>query len=175
MKKRIRSTLAVGAIALFGLVATANANLWYIEEQATEPSSSFFTSSEPMKTDGDHRLISRTTGFQNELRWHSEERAAALQSSPFDSLSEQPSLAGNQQTLSGTIAVENKARWYSEERAAAESVTLQKNDGETIELANSSRVLSLRDLDGKSVEVKGTVMERAGQRVISVNDYNIIE
>ena len=76
--------------------------------------------------------------------------------------------------LSGTISNDNPIRWHSEELAATDSVTFRAGNGNTFSLADNAKGLKLSDLDGRSVEIKGTVMERAGEKVIEVSDYNVI-
>jgi len=82
--------------------------------------------------------------------------------------------ADEQVSLSGTISNDNPVRWHSEEIAATDSVTFRAGSGNTFSLADNAKGLKLSDLDGRSVEIKGTVMERAGEKVIEVNDYNIL-
>ncbi|MCB2216537.1 hypothetical protein [Desulfofustis glycolicus] len=77
-------------------------------------------------------------------------------------------------SLSGTISNDNPIRWHSEELAATDSVTFRAGNGNTFSLADNAKGLKLSDLDGRSVEIKGSVMERAGEKVIEVSDYNVI-
>jgi hypothetical protein len=94
--------------------------------------------------------------------------------------------AANQLAASGSGDDARLVSWNSDEGRfdsgaalrlpAEERVTLSgtiSNDN-PFSLADNAKGLKLSDLDGRSVEIKGTVMERAGEKVIEVSDYNVL-
>lgn len=109
--------------------------------------------------------------------WGSDERGEAqlFASSSADSPKGMTSEPAAELTVAGTIRIENPAIWPSEERLAAESVILRNDRGEVFELADNKVGNDLRNLDGRSVEIKGTVLEDAGRTTISVDDYNLLK
>jgi hypothetical protein len=109
--------------------------------------------------------------------WGSDERGEAqlFASSSANSSKDMTSEPAAELTVAGTIRIENPAVWPSEERLAAESVILRNDRGEVFELADNKVGNDLRNLDGRSVEIKGTVLEDAGRTTISVEDYNLLK
>ncbi|KJS00038.1 MAG: hypothetical protein VR65_14060 [Desulfobulbaceae bacterium BRH_c16a] len=68
--------------------------------------------------------------------------------------------AGEQQTLSGKIDENNQ---------------FVNEEGETFRLADNEKGMEVKTLSGMKVEIKGTVMEEAGQKTVEVQEYHIIE
>jgi hypothetical protein len=66
----------------------------------------------------------------------------------------------DQVTLSGTINAESQ---------------LVSDQGEAFELANTEEGQEVKSLTGKKVEITGTVMEEAGQKIVEVHEYKILE
>jgi hypothetical protein len=72
---------------------------------------------------------------------------------------EQATPAGEQLTLSGTIDANSR---------------FVDDKGEVFALANNEKSMEVKSLQGQKVEIKGTVMEEAGQKTVEVTEYNIL-
>lgn len=125
------------------------------------PSHNQFSASSPAKLNG---ILARNSDEGNF------ESGAVLNYSDDQSMTNQALL-----TLSGTISSDNLFRWHSEERSPTDSVTFRNNNGQTFDLAENVNSIGLSNLDGRTVEIKGTVMERAGEKIIEVSDYSIVD
>jgi hypothetical protein len=68
--------------------------------------------------------------------------------------------ADKQLTLSGTID---------------ENSQFVDKKGEIFNLANNDKGMEVKSLTGKQIEIKGTVMERAGLKIVDVKEYKILE
>lgn len=68
--------------------------------------------------------------------------------------------ADKQLTLSGTID---------------ENSQFVDKKGEIFNLANNDKGMEVKSLAGKQIEIKGTVMERAGLKIVDVKEYKILE
>ncbi|MCP4340474.1 MAG: hypothetical protein GY799_16690 [Desulfobulbaceae bacterium] len=73
---------------------------------------------------------------------------------------EQAMPAGEQLILSGTI--DENSQFVDEQ-------------GEIFTLANNDKGLEVKSMSGMKVEIKGTVMEKEGQKTVEVIDYNILK
>lgn len=73
---------------------------------------------------------------------------------------EQLKPAGEPLTLSGTID---------------ESSRFVADGGQIYNLSDTDKGLEVKTLSGQKVEIKGTVMEEAGQKTVEVKEYSIIE
>ncbi|OGQ89268.1 MAG: hypothetical protein A2464_03350 [Deltaproteobacteria bacterium RIFOXYC2_FULL_48_10] len=73
---------------------------------------------------------------------------------------EQAMPAGKQLTLSGTIDANSR---------------FINNTGEVFALADNEKSKEVKSLQGQKVEIKGTVMEKAGKKTVEVIEYNILE
>lgn len=71
---------------------------------------------------------------------------------------DQPS-AGEEVTLTGSVNEEN--RFVDE-------------NGQTYELAVSQKAMEMRALPGQKIEIKGTVIEQDGQKIVSIIDYKLL-
>ena len=49
------------------------------------------------------------------------------------------------------------------------------DSGQIYTLADNDKGMEIKTLSGQKVEIKGTVMEEAGQKTVEVKEYNIIE
>ena len=47
--------------------------------------------------------------------------------------------------------------------------------GEIFNLANNDKGMEVKSLTGKQIEIKGTVMERAGMKIVDVKEYKVLE
>jgi hypothetical protein len=72
---------------------------------------------------------------------------------------EQAIPAGEQLILSGTIDANSR---FVDDR------------GEVFALADNEKSMEVKSLQGQKVEIKGTVMEKAGQKTVEVIEYNIL-
>lgn len=169
MKKIISSTVALMFVASLTLVTTAAAARWNSDEtKALEPVVHF----SPSEQSGPDRLASsEARGSDYLVRWHSDE-APPIRPVVWLAASQR---SGAEFTLAGTISNAAGFRWNSDERFPSDSVIFQNAGGETFGLASNAKSLELSTLSGKSVEIKGTVMEGAGHKVIEVSDYSVLE
>jgi hypothetical protein len=74
--------------------------------------------------------------------------------------SDQAILGGEQFTLSGTIDANSQ---------------FVDDQGQLFTLADNEKSLEVKSLQGQKVEIKGTVMEEAGQKTVAVTEYTILE
>ncbi|HSO19063.1 MAG TPA: hypothetical protein VLT88_06380, partial [Desulfosarcina sp.] len=49
------------------------------------------------------------------------------------------------------------------------------NSGRSFELADTEQGMEVKSLVGRRVEIRGTVMEEMGERIVEVNDYKLLE
>lgn len=91
-------------------------------------------------------------------------------------------------TLAGTAVTTLNATQQAdpavEQAAATEQVlrgTIDANSqlidekGEVFNLANNDKGMEVKSMSGMKVEIKGTVMEKEGQKVVEVIEYNILK
>jgi len=69
-------------------------------------------------------------------------------------------ILGEQFTLSGTIDANSQ---------------FIDDQGTVFTLADNEKSLEVKSLQGQKVEIKGTVMEEAGQKTVAVTEYTILE
>jgi hypothetical protein len=204
MKKIISTTTAFLFVASLGIAGSAAAANWNFKENYLERSVTTVSDSKKSAPERTMLTSSRSSDERQVVSWNFDEGnfssgAEIIDSGPatdqiasssggddgrlvswnsdegrFDSGAALRLPSEEQVTLSGTISNDNPVRWHSEEIAATESVTFRAGSGNSFSLANNAQGLKLSDLDGRSVEIKGTVMERAGEKVIEVSDYNIL-
>lgn len=204
MKKIISTTTAMMFVASLGIAGTAAAASWNFKENYLDSSVTAVSDSKKSAPERSMHSSSHVSDERNVVGWNFDEGnfnsgAKIIDSSPateqlaasgsednprlvswnsdegrFDSGASLRLPEEEQVTLSGTISNENPVRWHSEEIAATDSVTFRAGSGNSFSLADNAKGLKLSDLDGRSVEIKGTVMERAGEKVIEVSDYNIL-
>ncbi|MGB3211665.1 MAG: hypothetical protein WBB19_13260 [Desulforhopalus sp.] len=74
--------------------------------------------------------------------------------------SEAAAPAGEELILSGTID---------------ENSQLVNEQGEIFNLANNEKGMEVMSMNGMKVEIKGTVMEKDGQKVVEVIEYNVLK
>ncbi|MBE0582928.1 MAG: hypothetical protein IH612_04115 [Desulfofustis sp.] len=204
MKKIISTTTAFLFVASLGIVGSAAATSWNFKENYLDRSVTTVSDSKKSAPDRTMLTSSSDSGERHIVGWNFDEGIFSSGAEIFDSGSatDQIAAASNdddgrlvswnsdegrfdsgatlrlpaeeQVTLSGTISNDNPVRWHSEEIAATDSVTFRAGSGNSFSLADNAQGLKLSDLDGRSVEIKGTVMERAGEKVIEVSDYNVL-
>jgi uncharacterized membrane-anchored protein len=73
---------------------------------------------------------------------------------------DQATPAGEELILSGTID---------------EKSQLVNDQGETFILVNNDKGMEVMSMSGQKVEIRGTVMEKEGQKTVEVIEYNIIK
>jgi hypothetical protein len=81
-------------------------------------------------------------------------------------------------TLFGT----GYAAWFGSDK---DEVTLQGSinefsqlvdvEGETFELADTEESMEVKSMVGSMVEIKGTVIEEEGRKIVEVHEYKILE
>jgi hypothetical protein len=204
MKKIISTTTAFLFVASLGIATTATAASWNFKENYLDRSVTTVSDSKKSAPERSMFTSSSSSDERNIVSWNFDEGnfnsgAEIVDSGPaanqlaasgsgddarlvswnsdegrFDSGAALRLPAEERVTLSGTISNDNPVRWHSEEIAATDSVTFRASSGNTFSLADNAKGLKLSDLDGRSVEIKGTVMERAGEKVIEVSDYNVL-
>lgn len=88
--------------------------------------------------------------------WFQSDAVAAQQ----DAAAEQAMPAGKQLILSGMI---NDNSQFVDEK------------GDIFNLANNDKGMEVKVMNGMKVEIKGTVMEQEGEKVVEIIEYNILK
>jgi hypothetical protein len=88
-------------------------------------------------------------------------------------------------TGSAGIFSSDKAETESDQAVLGEQLTLSgtidansqfvDDQGQVFALADNEKSLEVKSLQGQKVEIKGTVMEEAGQKTVVVTEYTIQE
>ncbi len=81
-------------------------------------------------------------------------------SSDANATAQQAMPAGEEQVMSGMID---------------ENSQFVDDKGEVFNLASNEKGMEVKSMNGMKVEIKGTVMEKEGQKVVEVIEYNILK
>jgi hypothetical protein len=93
--------------------------------------------------------------------WFAPKGESPTKSQTYGAADQQQTMPNSDEiTLSGTVGKDDQ---------------LVADNGKEFELSNTDKGLEVKSLTGQKVEVTGTVMEEAGQRVIDVHEYKVLE
>jgi hypothetical protein len=146
MKKSMVYTMTLLLASTLSFVGTSNAG-WFGSDKAKEKSDVV----SPAVSEQAQPATEQVIAASDQVKPATEEVIAAA---------EQAMPAGEQLILSGTI--DENSQFVDEQ-------------GEIFTLANNDKGLEVKSMSGMKVEIKGTVMEKEGQKTVEVIDYNILK